>query len=433
MSETSQQPRQKALSVDQGKSLSGLAGCFGYAFGFIFSSMFFGMGSLFLWLILLQPLWQIVSARSWQPTPCTILSSKVEGNDTYRVAIEYDYEYAGQRLTGNRYSFSMGSTSGRKGKEKVVARYPVGAEAVCYVNPFRPQESVLHRGLFADLWWGLFPIPFMLVGLVGYGVTFFSGRWLSRLNKHGDSAPPELREALGGTWNETGKTEAAATMGSVTKWSNSDFDDDDLQETPGPVTLKPETSRAGAFGFLLFFSLIWNGVTWGILSTRFADWQQGKWEWMPELILIPFAVIGLVVIVATIHQFLAMFNPLPTLTLSRQLIPLGGEATVAWEFDRSPRSIRSLKLTLKGIEEARYRRGTSTYTDTETFHEEVLFESTDPYEIAEGNLHFRIPDETMHSFNGNNNKIKWQVQFQGEIPLWPDVSSSFSIRVVPHE
>lgn len=439
MRESRTQAVQKALSVNDGRSLAGCAGCFGYAFGFVFSTMFFGVGCLFLWLLFLGPYLQIQSARSWEPVPCTILSSKVEGNETYRVAIEYAYEFDGRPFQGDRYSFVTVASSGREGKKRVVDQYPEGSEAICYVNPQEPEKSVIERGFVSDMWWGLFPIPFILIGLAGYGVMFFARHWLTGVKQAGGPAAASQRQVLSesGTWTPpvpvAESVAATGTAAAVSKWSNSDFDDEDLVEGPGPITLKPESSRAATFVFLLIFSLTWNGVTWGILSTRFADWQQGKWQWMPELFMVPFALVGLVLIAATIHQFLALFNPIPVATLSRQMIPLGGSASLSWKFDGSTRSIRTLKLLLKGIEEARYRRGTSTYTDTDTFLEEVLVETSDPFEIAEGETEFRVPTGTMHSFNGDNNKIKWTVQIQGDIPLWPDVDASFPIRVVPHE
>jgi len=116
--------RQEALSVNNMSSFSGLFGCFGMVFGFVFCSMFFGVGSLFLWMIALQPALQVQSASAWVETPCTITKSEVEGRDSYKVVIEYSYEFDGNQHVGNQYSFFTMSTGGRTPKttSKFLAR-----------------------------------------------------------------------------------------------------------------------------------------------------------------------------------------------------------------------------------------------------------------------------------------------------------------------
>jgi hypothetical protein len=93
--------------------------------------------------------------------------------------------------------------------------------------------------------------------------------------------------------------------------------------------------------------------------------------------------------------------------------------------------VSRLTLTLKGREEARYRRGTDTHTDRHEFHSEVLAEATDPVNIERGSGTIRIPAATMHSFSANNNKIIWTITVKGEIGRWPDVDESFDVTVSP--
>jgi hypothetical protein len=273
------------------------------------------------------------------------------------------------------------------------------------------------------MWWGLFSLPFLAVGLGGYYGLLFARRKPAALQ------PPDDVNLAGRPNSPVADARSAATV----VVPDSEFDDDDLREEPGPVTLAPESSRLGAFVGLTIFALIWNGVIFLFLMKRFPDWQQGKWQWFPEIILFAFAFVGLLILLGAIHPFLALFNPIPVLTLSRRLIPLGQSALLTWQLEGSVRSIRSLKLSLKGVEEARYTRGTDTHTDTAVFLEEVCYETQDQNEIASGQAEIRIPTDTMHSFSGGNNRIKWQVQLQGDIPNWPDVTASFPIRVAPHE
>jgi len=215
-------------------------------------------------------------------------------------------------------------------------------------------------------------------------------------------------------------------------WSDSNYDEEDLFEEPGAVTLKNEASPFGLAVFLFFFAAFWNGIISVFLFERLGHWK--KWDFgFEDLFLVPFVLVGMGVFLAFIYNVLAGFNPKPILVLSRQLIPLGGSAELDWRFPSSIGSIRNLKLTLIGLEEATYRRGTNTHTDSETFYEEIILETTDPLEMSMGSIEVKIPSDLMHSFSADRNKVIWRLELKGDIPLWPDVSAKFPIRVVPHE
>jgi hypothetical protein len=54
-----------------------------------------------------------------------------------------------------------------------------------------------------------------------------------------------------------------------------------------------------------------------------------------------------------------------------------------------------------------------------------------PFEIARGELAVSIPDDTMHSFAGDHNKVVWVVRVSGEVPGWPDVNDEFPVEIHP--
>jgi hypothetical protein len=193
----------------------------------------------------------------------------------------------------------------------------------------------------------------------------------------------------------------------------------------GPVTLTPATSPLGGFIVLLIFALIWNGIIFGILL--FANVPGPA-----KIFLSIFALIGLGLIAGVIHQFLALFNPRPTVQASSQNVPLGAPLDVRFSFTGNVRRITKLRITLKGEEVATYRRGTDTVTDRHVFYYAVLLETTDHGLMQAGSASITIPNESMHSFNASNNKIEWKLGFHGEIPKWPDVKFDFPIVVLPH-
>lgn len=402
-----------ALSVRHRRTLES-RGCLSLFFG-----IFFAAGAAMLYFFAVRPLLGVYLAQSWVAAPCVIISSEVgvhdgEDGDTYSIDITYDYTFGERRYRGDRYHFMHGfSSSGRRGKQAVVDRYPPGLETVCYVDPGDPTQAVLHRGLTADMWWGLFPLPFLGVGLGG--LLFVFGAFGTRRKTTAEF--PDRQVALSAHANSLRDA----------------WEDEDPRGSDGPVTLKPRYSPLGKFIAVTCIALFWNGLVSVFVYKAVESHLSGHPEWCLTFFIIPFVLVGLLLIWGIFYSFVALFSPRPTLTLDHARIPLGGTARLSWRFAGNPSTIRQLRVTLLGEEHATYRRGTDTHTDKQRFFKEVLYETCDPLEIPEGDAEIRIPDDAMHSFESGNNKITWEVHLDGEIPLRPDVDAEFPITVVPHQ
>lgn len=62
-------------------------------------------------------------------------------------AVRYKYQFEGRWFSGERIGFVKTGAQHSGYAEKVLARYPVGAEVDVYVNPLRPSRSVLTPGV----------------------------------------------------------------------------------------------------------------------------------------------------------------------------------------------------------------------------------------------------------------------------------------------
>jgi hypothetical protein len=126
--------------------------------------------SAMLYFFSIIPLRRVYRARAWLETPCVILSSAVEENQTesgvYNIRVTYTYEVAGRSYSSSRYDFSTGATCGFRGKKAVVGRLAPGMKAVCYVNPTDPSDSVIKRGITWDM---LFGGVFAVIRLITFG------------------------------------------------------------------------------------------------------------------------------------------------------------------------------------------------------------------------------------------------------------------------
>ena len=382
-----------------------------------FCGLFFVIGVVASYFLILRPLLEVLSARNWVVTPCTIVSSRVQshrGDDstTYRIDILYRYEFNGEEHQSNRYTFMGGSSSGYKRKAEIVRRYPAGMRSTCFVDPRQPQEAVLERGLTRDMWFGAIPVVFMLVGMGG-----LIGTLRAKGNANNPNAEPErvpLREITG----------------IDPKWSARGVADEDAS---GSRVLKPASSRLAAVIGIGVFALIWNGLVWFVFLPGTGVFKRGTHpvEWVFFLFLLPFLAIGLVMIGMLFHQIMALFNPKAELTITPGAPRLGEPFVVSWRLTGRTHALRNLKIAVEGREEATYRRGTRTSTDRKVFLTLDAASVDDPARMLEGRANVPLPNDSMPSFQSTNNRIIWSLKVSGEIPRWADLKEEFVIDVRP--
>jgi len=378
----------------------------------IFFAIFALVGAGMLYPLLIRPIAKTLDARNWPETPCKILSAKVgshssDDGTTYSIDIFYEYEFQGGQYKSSRYGFIGGSSSGSSGKAKVVNSYRKAKNPVCYVNPKNPAEAVLKRGFHAGLLIGLIPIPFFAIGAGGLIHTFRSKK--------------RRRKSTIDQWlPDTGTTSTFESQ-LATGWDSA------------PIILKPKYSPLTKLLGAIAVAAFWNGIVSIFVVGTIRDFQRGHSDWFGAVFMIPFVLIGLAIIGYVVYQFLALFNPRPTLRLGPGTIPLGGAAELQWSFSGRTSVISRLKITLQAREEATYRRGTKTHTDKNTFFDLEIIETRQRNEIASGQVGLIIPADTMHSFEARNNKIIWTINVHGDIAKWPDVKESFKITVAPAE
>jgi Protein of unknown function (DUF3592) len=369
-----------------------------------FFLIFFLVGAAGSYFALWKPLSGLLASRSWTETQCDVLSSRVEevsGSDgsTYRVDVRYTWTAGGSTRAGGRYDFMGGSSSGREGKQRIVDRYPPGARVACWVDPDDPNEAVLSRGLSPIYLIGLFPLVFLGVGLGGMIWTFRSSR------RGAGAAPAAAGESPFGV-------PMPAAGG-------------------GPAELKPSATPLGLFIGLVFLALFWNGIVSVFVWQMVAGWRRGEPNGCLTAFLVPFVLVGVALIFGVLRQFLVLFNPRLSITLTPGALTPGQSAFVQWRLGSGGRGVSRVLITFEGREEARYRRGTSTYTDRETFLTLPVVDCAQSYEIAQGgSASFTVPAGAVPSFRSTHNKIVWSLKAKCELPRWPDTEEEYEV-VVP--
>jgi len=380
----------------------------------IFFGIFFVVGMGFFYHFFIRPLWMISSARNWVEVPCMVESSEVvrhTGDDgpTYSIDILYRYEHGGKEYRSSRYQFMSASSSGRKGKQEVVRRYPVGRQTVCYVNPKLPSQAVLNRGFTPDMWFGLIPLVFVLVGLLG---VVFTVRTANKKARRASS----VRRTSAMDMSRPGTPRAVPSQS-------------------GPLELKVKSSPWGKLIAMSFFALFWNGIVGVFVGVVINAWLRGNAgfieKWFLPVFLIPFLLIGLLLIYMVFHSLLALFNPRVRVRLSTGRLTPGLQLEVEWRVEGRHDRLERLTVHLEGREEATYSQGTRTYTDKSVFAKVPVAEVAAGADMRSGRASLTIPEEAMPTFEATHNKILWSIHVRGVIRRWPDVEDELGVEILP--
>jgi hypothetical protein len=380
-----------------------------------FLAMFVAVGCVVGYFLSFRPIQLAYQARSWTPANCEVLSSRVEASgDTARPDIQYRYYVDDRLYISTRYNFIPGSTNDST-VAATVEQYAPGTRFPCYVDPNDPTQAVINRDItswyyFGLIFFGAFTgIPLLI------GVVMLRMQSKMRTVQRAAETPARARVLQNAP---IAGTAAAPAIDAPTG-------------DAGPIVLRPSVSPFGKLIIITVLCLFWNGLVGVFTFFEIREFTGGAGNWGMALFLTLFQIVGVALLLAVPYQLLALANPRPAITLARGTVPLGGTVPFDWQLIGSASRVRHLTITLSAREEARYRRGTDTHTDTREFHREALAEASDSAGIERGSGTIRIPATTMHSFNAPNNKIVWTIQVKGEIDRWPDVDESFDITVTP--
>lgn len=165
----------------------------GFIIGLAFFGVFLFSGLAYLYLGFLGPTRQCLVAWGWDEVQCTIVSSRYaayRGSSEnpfpeYTLDILYAYRFGEQDYRSNQYDFHAAASGDLSFIEGIVARYPTGAQAICYVDPGQPERSVLNRDMewmFA-VWAVVFSLPFIAFGAWGWWMVLgrpFGRTWVRK-------------------------------------------------------------------------------------------------------------------------------------------------------------------------------------------------------------------------------------------------------------
>jgi hypothetical protein len=378
----------------------------GKVVGVIFCAIFIVVGLVVTNFTFLKPYQLQQAAKSWVTADAVVLESTVRahrGDDstTYSVYIAYEYRVDGRKYSGDRFRFTGGSSSGRDGKARVVRQYPKGHRFQVYIDPEDPWQSVIQRDAGKGLYLMLLPLIFTLVGFAIL-IPVLKGTTTGR------GAKGRARHAA----RQQGHRAHADSLATV---------------------FEPSSGHAGRVFGTAIVAIIWNGIISVFVVQVVKGWMQGAKPIGMTLGISIFVAIGLGAIAALIHSILRIFNPRIEIQSPPVILGPGVTTGLAFTITGNLQRLQTLTITLIGEEQATYRRGTDTHTDTSEFCALPLYEAHGSRISRRGSLQLAIPVDAMHSFESSHNKIIWKVKLHGDIPRWPDVSETYTLNIVPKE
>ena len=338
-------------------------------------------GVLFLPVVLTYQFWlELIEVRTWIATPCTIVSSVVHVGRK-KSEITYAYDFQGGHHQSARYYFDVVPGA------PAVRAPPPGQPSTCYVNPADPQEAALVDTIPAEVsyLWFILLFPLAGVGLVvaAVGSVVYAGRGKRRLASLGD--------------------------------------------LHGPTILKPRFGPLKALALYTVLVLPLDAVVGGI-------WLMPGFDFLFFIvILVPFSTLGILGTFFLGRRIVGLFDPRPTLELRPGHVPLGGAAQLKWHFTGRTERLRSLQISLSGLEQTVHQLSRSAYTRSRVFHRTVLFHSEARDQLSAGERQFVFPTNTMHSFESDHNSIIWTIEVRAGVAWLPRIKTEFLLTVTPHE
>lgn len=391
----SRKSKASAISSKGRDEKSKSVGCFFFS---IFALAGIAM-AIFMWSKALRSL----EVKDWVATDAEVIWSRVkthQGDDstTYSVDVFYQYQFGGESYRSNRYVLLSSSSSGRKKKQLVVDSLPKGTALTCYVNPKEPWRAIVNReyGLGGFMWL-LFPIPFLAVGIGGS---------IYMLRSKPNDFYPDSEDA-------ESRADQVSSMQKRLKRSSTN-------EVQG---------RWAKLIFMLIFAVIWNGF---ILFFLFGIGDDSLFL---KLFMIPFVLVGILVIGGVFHSFIGLFSPHYEISLADNVenegtYP-GHEVPVSWVQKGGFGEVSRLRIWLVGEESATYSRGTNTITSKSVFYEQVVEDRSAPVGM-QGEVKVRVPFDLPPSFYSDHNRIVWSLVFLAEVPKRPDFRFKKNIQVLPY-
>lgn len=368
------------------------------------------VGALIFYFTYIPDYEYAIARKDWVRTPCSIdfFDRGDEATYEYRFPTANDKTYHGTLLMPALMQW-LSETPDLRGqfRQGVINQH-------CYVNPVKPDESVLRRGMvFAG--GSIYPaIGLFEIGAIMLVLTFVSG---------GRSAAAARDPLSGGS-------------ASLVQGVRRDRRTEQLTGLPtppsiaGPVTFRSMDVRLSRYNA----ATITMGVIYAIagMAGMISYLSRGR---AGIYIAAGIAALGLFSVAAVRKRFRQLQNPSLEVTFARA-IETGRPNELSWTMTGNPKLVTNLVVSFEGTELATYTVGTDTKTDKRVFQRiDILLTRMVMPDQAGGRMlghqALLLPPNTMHTFCAKHNEIRWVLHVTGEV-AGANIDDSIPVTLYPH-
>lgn len=338
--------------------------------------------------------------KSWKETPATITKAELESHHgdkstTYQVKAEYTYSFGGKTYTGTRVGVHTGADnigSWQHDTHQLLEEHRQSGKPIpCYVDPNRPDRSVLFRDLRPGIMALLLVLPAIFVGvggsIMGTGlVIFLKSRQTARLRRRFADEPWQWRSDWGLGY--------CRQQGGGSPWG------------------------------IALIALIWNVAAWGVVVPLMLRGMR-KTPLLGLLGLIPLVGLGLAAWAAYRLAVRRKYGR-PVLRLSSVPVQRGGLLRADLPLGGAVRRADNVSVTLQCVRRTVDRQGKNT-----TISEDTLWEKTEAAPCESGRVEFAIPipvDQPETDPPSTNEGISWRLRIHADVP-GVDYRGTFEIPV----
>jgi hypothetical protein len=373
-----------------------------------------------------------------------------DGTMKYRPEILIEYKVDSRKIRIWTYDIQVleGDGGYREDHEEVkraIEHFVVGRRHVCWYDPEAPQQAVLaKRGPLWDGW--SFSIPLSLVVLGALGALYHVWTWnMSREHKAvaaqrraesskrreppDDETTPTKTETLGNHEKKNGEQKYPGVPS-----------EDRVTDSPG-TTLNYRLPVQSSSGFqtvlLATIAGIWNLIVFIMALIFFRELWASSVHWGNILVLIPLSAFGIWLLLYSFRRTVTALGVGPAWIEISDHPLRPGESYEILVNQTGRLTMRRFQVVLACEEETTFRQGTNARLETQRAFETVLLEresfSIRPHEPFESSCRMDLPEDVMHSFTSEKNRIVWKLIVSGEPEGWPPFERDFPVIVYPLE
>ncbi|MFM7107911.1 MAG: DUF3592 domain-containing protein [Planctomycetaceae bacterium] len=344
---------------------------------------------------------------------------------TWRPCLLVTYDAAGTPRESWSRSDPATATADRAAAAAALEGWPLGTDVPGWFDPADPGTIVLQRGFHWWMWGLTLLLPGALVAFGGSGLLRALRRW------------GRSEEAIAAAAGLPALTAAHAAPAPGHPGVPAC---DDMTNSPGTVLrwrLPLESPESWTLVGLGLFAGAWNAVLAVLAIGAGLDFAGGRRHWFLLGLLVPVVAVGAAAVAGFVRA-LILRTAVGTTQLEIADHPLrpGGRYDVLLAQGGSG-DLHELSMTLECEEQATFRQGTDTRTETLVVHREPLRTWGDVH-VAPGTRFealgaVAIPADAMHSFASEHNAVRWRIVVRGVPVRWPPFTRMFPVVVFPPE